>query len=67
MDLQLTATPAMVRGVQYLAQCPDCGVVIVVPDAAKSKRELGPCPACSRNARWSHVDPPVAGFTEVTP
>ncbi len=59
--MNLKATRAMEKGDAYVAQCPQCGVVIYVPHR-KVILELGPCPSCSRNARWTQVDVPVGPF-----
>jgi hypothetical protein len=62
MNVDLFPTPAMVRGVSYVAQCPHCGVLIAVPENGKARSELGACPACSRNERWQSVDVPIGPF-----
>ena len=59
--MRLEATAAMQFGNGYVAQCPECGVLIYVP-SRKMILELGPCPSCARNARWTHVDVPVGPF-----
>lgn len=62
MDLRLSPTPAMVQGVSYLAQCPNCGVLVAVPTNGRARRELGACPSCALNSRWTAVDVPVGPF-----
>lgn len=59
--MNLQPTPAMDNGNGYVAQCPDCGALIYVA-RRKIILELGPCPVCSKNARWSQVDLPVGPF-----
>lgn len=62
MNIELSATPAMVRGVSYVAQCPNCGVLIAVPEEGRHRIDLGSCPSCSLNRGWSPVDVPVGPF-----
>lgn len=62
MDVRLSPTPAMVQGVSYVAQCPNCGVLVAVPTNGRARSELGACPSCALNSRWSAVDVPVGPF-----
>lgn len=62
MNIELSATPAMVRGVSYVAECPNCGVLIAVPSNGRAQRELGACPSCALNSRWQTADVPVGPF-----
>jgi hypothetical protein len=65
MDAALEPTPAIVKGLSYVVQCPNCGVLVAVPANGKARTELGSCPSCSRNQRWELVQLPIGPFKPV--
>lgn len=58
-DLEITPTAAMLRDEQHVAQCKQCGTVVVAPRPASFV--LMSCPVCGR-IEWSKQELPLAGL-----